>query len=84
MRTQKFLPWVIPEQCEGCTECTSVCPSKCLSMIETSNSGVFIPWMDNTDACTGCGRCQNSCVWLAINLTSHLDKARERFSLRLV
>lgn len=79
MSKQKFLPWVSPEQCEGCTECVSVCPSKCLYMLETSNAGIFIPWLNNVDACTGCGKCQNACVWLAISLTSFVEEARERF-----
>ncbi|MCF6356323.1 MAG: 4Fe-4S binding protein [Draconibacterium sp.] len=79
MKEQKFLPWVIPEQCEGCTECVNVCPTKCLYMGETSNPEVFIPWMDNTDLCTGCGKCQDVCTWFAISLTSYVDAARERF-----
>lgn len=78
-KKQKFLPWVIPEMCEGCTECVSVCPTDCLQMVETSHAGVYIPWIDNVDACTGCGKCQHACTWLAISLTSCVDEARERF-----
>jgi len=84
MKKQKFLPWVIPEQCEGCSECVNVCPEKCLFMRETLNSDVFIPWMENTDACSGCGKCQNSCIWLAISLTSWVDDARVRFLTKIL
>jgi len=48
-------------------------------MLETANAGIFIPWLDNVDACTGCGKCQNACTWLAISLTSYVEEARARF-----
>lgn len=79
MKKQKFLPWVIPNQCEGCTECVGKCPKGCLFMKETSNPGVYIPWIEDVDACTGCGKCQNACVWLAISLTAYVEDARVRF-----
>lgn len=78
---KKALPWVIPEQCEGCADCVSACPRKCLVMVEIAD-GVFVPWMDDPSVCTGCGRCEAACTWLAISMTSYVDQARERFLTR--
>jgi ferredoxin len=35
--------------------------------------------MDNVEVCTGCGRCEQSCIWAAISLTSYVEEARRRF-----
>ncbi len=79
MKKQIFLPWIIPEQCEGCTECVTQCPVGCLFMKETSIPEVYVPWMEKIDHCTGCGKCQDSCVWMAISLTSFVNEAHKRF-----
>ncbi|MCL4456892.1 MAG: 4Fe-4S dicluster domain-containing protein [Nitrospirae bacterium] len=76
---KKALPWVIPAQCEGCTDCVNACPVHGLEMWETENEGVFIPWLSNPDACIGCGKCEKACTWGAISLTSYVDDARQRF-----
>jgi ferredoxin len=47
-------------------------------MVET-NPGVFVPWLDEVDLCTGCGLCESACAWAAICLTSYVDEARARF-----
>jgi NAD-dependent dihydropyrimidine dehydrogenase PreA subunit len=77
----KALPWVSPEQCEGCADCVSVCPARGLRMIEVAD-GVFVPWLDDPDLCTGCGRCEAACTWGAISMTSYVELARERFLTR--
>jgi len=46
--------------------------------IETSEPGVFVPWLDRPHECTGCGLCEASCPWLAICLTSYVEDARNR------
>jgi len=78
-RKPTAFPWVIPESCEGCADCVSACPPQCLSMWNTPHEGVMVPWMDNTDRCTGCGKCETSCTWAAISLTSYVDEAIARF-----
>lgn len=80
-RQAKALPWVIPEQCEGCADCVGACPQRALVMVEASD-GVFVPWLDAVDLCTGCGRCEAACTWGAISLTSYVDMARERLLTR--
>lgn len=77
MPTEPMLPWIIPESCEGCADCVSACPHG-LSMHETSNEGVFVPWLDDVDACFGCGRCELACTWGAISMTTYVDDARRR------
>jgi ferredoxin len=44
-------------------------------MIEV-DEGVFVPWLDQLNRCTGCGRCEAACIWAAISLTSYVDEAR--------
>jgi len=75
------LPWVIPEQCEGCADCVSACPQRALVMVKASD-GVFVPWLDAVDLCTGCGKCEAACTWGAISLTRYVDMARERLLTR--
>lgn len=79
MAKTEMFPWVIPESCEGCADCVSVCPRDCLSMWRTEHDGVFVPWMDDIEACNGCGRCETACTWMAISLTSYVDEAKARF-----
>jgi ferredoxin len=55
----------------------SACSRGLLSMTETSE-GVFVPWLDRPDECTGCGSCEASCPWLAICLTGYVEDARRR------
>lgn len=73
-----MLPWVIPEYCEACADCVSACPVYGLEMWETENRDFSIPWLSNPDVCIGCGKCEESCIWGAISMTSYLDDARER------
>ncbi len=72
-------PWVIPERCEGCGSCVDACKRELLSMIETAQPQVFVPWLDEVDECTGCGQCETACIWGAICLTSYVEEARHRF-----
>lgn len=69
----------MPEFCKGCTNCVSACRRELLFMIETEQDGMFVPWMDDFDRCTGCGMCEAACAWSAICLTSDVKMAREHF-----
>ena len=48
-----------PRICTACTVCVSICPQKCISMIENS-IGHFVPSIDKS-RCTNCGVCQRTC-----------------------
>ena len=82
IRKQEALPWVIPEQCEACADCVNACPIYSLEMWETANPDFSIPWLSNPDACIGCGKCEEACVWGAINMTTYVDEARARLFTR--
>lgn len=47
------------KQCCGCTACESVCPQKCIAMIEDSEG--FIYPSVNGDLCVNCGLCDKVC-----------------------
>jgi ferredoxin len=47
-------------------------------MHPTSLEGVFVPWLEDVDACSGCGRCELACTWGAISMTAFVDDARRR------
>jgi len=80
MPTDPMLPWVIPENCEGCADCVSACRRGCLAMHATAREGVYVPWLDDVGACTGCGRCEVTCTWGAISMTAYVENARRRFA----
>ena len=73
----KKLPWVTTEYCEQCTVCVSACP-RGLKM-RAVDDGHEVPWLDNPDDCTGCGRCADACGLGAISMTEYVEEARARF-----
>ncbi len=46
-------------QCTGCFACKSVCPKKCISIVE-ANDGFKYPEV-NTQECIKCGKCRSVC-----------------------
>lgn len=72
------LPWITPEQCEGCADCVSACPVYGIEMWESDNSEFHIPWLSNPDSCIGCGKCEGACTWGAISMTTFIEDARKR------
>lgn len=76
---RNFLPWVVPEYCEGCTSCIAACKKGCLTLHATEDEEVFIPWLENPDECTGCAKCSESCAMGGIAMTAYVDEAAERF-----
>jgi ferredoxin len=76
---ERFMPWVIPEYCEGCGSCIAACKRDCLSFFETEHRGIFIPWMANTDKCSGCGKCADICSLGGISMTTYREDAIRRF-----
>lgn len=57
--------------CTGCTSCISVCPTKCIQMIE-NEYGFFYPEVDN-EKCIGCMQCTRSCP-ICSNISSSQSK----------
>ena len=47
------------KQCCGCSACMSICPKKCITMIE-DNEGFLYPVIDK-EQCINCGLCQKVC-----------------------
>ena len=76
------LPWIAPEQCEGCADCAQACPPGVLVMCEGAHEGFAHPWILAVDGCTGCGRCERACVWGAIQLTAYVEEALDRLRTR--
>ncbi len=75
----RLIPWVVPEQCEGCSDCVHACAVQGLKMYETGNEGIFIPWLSDPDACVSCGKCAAVCCSGGIVLTTHVEEAKQRF-----
>ena len=46
-------------KCTGCTACVSICPKKCISMIE-DEEGFKYPFV-NIEECIHCHRCEKVC-----------------------
>ncbi|MHA2495151.1 MAG: 4Fe-4S binding protein [Candidatus Hodarchaeales archaeon] len=60
-------PFVIPENCTGCKQCISVCPSGALEIIDTEDGGRR--HITDIGRCTRCQQCEESCQDNAIHLT---------------
>jgi NADH-quinone oxidoreductase subunit F/NADP-reducing hydrogenase subunit HndC len=76
---KEVLPWVIPEQCEGCSDCVDACIAHGIKMYKTENEGVFLPWLEDPDLCVSCGRCSAVCATGGVVLTTYTEEAKERF-----
>lgn len=76
---KQVIPWVIPEQCEGCSNCVDACIVRGLKMCRTKKEGVYLPWLPNPDACVSCGKCAAVCATGGIVLTTCIEEAKERF-----
>lgn len=75
----RVIPWVVPEQCEGCSDCVHACPVQGLKMYATESEGIFIPWLSDPDVCVSCGKCAAVCSSGGIVLTTHVEDAKQRF-----
>ncbi len=62
------MPWVSPQNCEGCGQCVNRCPRGILSMTETNVADVYVPWMKQVDKCLGCGVGEGRCPTGAMRL----------------
>ena len=67
----KIVAQVDPEKCTGCKECTTVCTSGAMMVIDDE------AWVD-TSKCRGCGKCAEVCPngAITVGLLSQLNAAR--------
>ena len=50
---------IIKDRCTGCEGCASVCPTKCIDMVQ-NYEGFFMPQV-NLNKCVNCKMCINIC-----------------------
>lgn len=76
---KEVLPWVIPEQCEGCSDCVDACIVHGLKMYKTKKEGMFLPWLAEPNECVSCGKCAAVCATGGIIMTTYINEAIDRF-----
>jgi formate hydrogenlyase subunit 6/NADH:ubiquinone oxidoreductase subunit I len=74
----KQMPWIMVGMCEGCTDCSEACPQKGIKLVNMEKK-MPNAWLVEFRACTGCGKCAKACIWGAIQMTSYVDWALERY-----
>ena len=67
----------IDEQfCTGCQLCVEFCPKRVLGVSkELNQKGVFVPCIEDLEACTACGICELYCGAFAIAVEQRKDGA---------
>jgi Pyruvate/2-oxoacid:ferredoxin oxidoreductase delta subunit len=53
--------------CTGCGICVTVCPTKCISIVESALNFNGVSSVDRT-RCTSCNICAIDCPWFAIEM----------------
>lgn len=54
-------------RCKGCGICTTACPAKLISLMDSLNSQGYTPaFVVSLDKCTGCAICAELCPDVAI------------------
>lgn len=72
------MPWILVSVCEGCGDCVGVCIGKGIKLV---NKDKKVPnaWLLRPEGCIGCGYCASFCQWGAIQMTTHVDWAMEKY-----
>ena len=72
VHTTNFLPYIDPQQCNGCGKCVDVCPVEAMTLVSANNplktnkkKAVL-----NEEICLGCGLCVKVCQKNGIKLKS--------------
>lgn len=52
------------KRCTGCGLCSNVCPKNAISMVESQDTGHFVPQIDSS-LCIDCGLCKKGCPSLS-------------------
>ena len=64
------------EKCCGCTACVSICPKKCLEMVD-DGEGFLIPKLTHEEDCIKCNMCNKACP--VLNNEKELKKEQQGF-----
>jgi ferredoxin len=72
------MPWILVTVCEGCGDCVEACVGKGIKLV---NEDKKVPnvWLLRPEGCIGCGFCAAYCQWGAIQMTTHVDWALEKY-----
>ncbi len=66
---RKALAVIEPTGCTGCAVCVSVCPSNCITIIESDLNFNGIARV-NIEICNGCTFCAIDCPWETISIVN--------------
>ena len=72
------MPWILVTVCQGCGDCVVACVGKGIKMVNLDKK-VPNAWLVRPEGCIGCGFCASYCQEGAIQMTTHVDWALERF-----
>ena len=72
------IPWILVNVCEGCGDCVAACVGKGIKLV---NQDKKVPnaWLLRPEGCIGCGFCASYCQVGAIQMTTYVDWALERY-----
>jgi Pyruvate/2-oxoacid:ferredoxin oxidoreductase delta subunit len=58
-----------PIGCTGCGVCVSVCPPRCITVVESNLNLTGVARVDS-ERCTGCSFCAVDCPWETITMVN--------------
>ena len=64
---KKAVAVVTADLCTGCGICATVCPTSCISIVESELNFNGVSSIDR-QRCTGCNICAIDCPWFAIEM----------------
>jgi Pyruvate/2-oxoacid:ferredoxin oxidoreductase delta subunit len=68
-RRKKATAVIDPTLCTGCEVCVTVCPSNCITIIESDLNFNGIATV-NQEICNGCSFCAIDCPWETISIVN--------------
>lgn len=72
------IPWILANLCEGCGDCVKACVGMGIKMVNLDKK-VPNAWLLRPEGCIGCGFCAAYCLVGAIQMTTYVDWALERY-----
>jgi ferredoxin len=76
VHTTNFIPFILEENCNGCSKCVSACPVEAMTLVSSNNPKKANPKKAklHADICLGCGICLTSCNKKAIELRQRTER----------